>query len=423
MIPDTSAQDRPLHAPRRRLPLRWLLAAGAVLALLALTGVVARGWSAGTGSVDGSRIRIAPVVRGTLVRDVSAEGRLTASNSPTLYAVAGGTVDLKVIAGDRVERGQVLAVIDSPELRSRLAQEQATAAALEAEVGRAALQVRQGSAEARKLVDQATIDHQAAVRELQRIEKAHRLGALPEIDKLKAEDELRKAEIALAHARQDAALQGEGLGFDLSAKRLELERQRALADELARQVEALNLRSPVDGQVGQIMIPQFSNVAANAAVLSVVDLTAFELEIRVPESFARDLAIGMPAQIRSGNRQFEGKVRSVSPEVVNGEVVSRLQFVGEVPEGLRQNQRLSARIVLDERPDVLMVERGSFLEAGGGTVAYVMRDGVAERRAIRTGASSLDAVEILEGLQEGERVVVSGTDAFAQAERIRIAGL
>jgi HlyD family secretion protein len=108
--------------------------------------------------------------------------------------------------------------------------------------------------------------------------------------------------------------------------------------------------------------------------------------------------------------------------VVNGEVIGRLRFTGEQPPGLRQNQRLSARILLDTREDVLLVERGPFVDQGGGRFAYVMDGGVAVRRPIRTGATSLNAVEIIEGVAEGDRIVVSGTDQFGDAERIRISG-
>jgi HlyD family secretion protein len=108
--------------------------------------------------------------------------------------------------------------------------------------------------------------------------------------------------------------------------------------------------------------------------------------------------------------------------VVGGEVESRLEFVGKMPDGLRQNQRLAARILLDEKPDVLLVERGPSLEAGGGHSAYFVRAGVAERWPLLTGAASLAAVEILSGAVAGDRIVISGADAFGDAERIRIAG-
>jgi HlyD family secretion protein len=421
MIRDTSAQDRP-RAPARRLPRAWLVFAAGAVALLALSAYATRGWLAGEHSVDSTRVRIATVERGMLVRDLTVDGRVTAANSPTLYAVATGTVDLKVVAGDAVAAGQILAEVDSPELTSRLAQEQATLQSLETEAGRAELDVRQGRAAARMQVDQAEIDRQTAVRELERNQRGFELGVVAEIDLLRASDSLRKAEVALAHAVQDAELQSEGLGFDLRTKRQIVDRQGALVQELSRQVDALVIRSPVDGQVGQVLATHRASIAANVPVLTVVDLTAFEVEFRVPESFARDLGIGMPARINAAGSSYDAQVRSVSPQVVNGEVVGRLTFVGAVPQGLRQNQRLSGRIVLDEKPDTLMVERGPFVEAGGGRFAYFVRDGVAERRPLETGVASLDAVEILSGAQAGDRIVVAGLDALGDAGRVRLAG-
>jgi len=94
-------------------------------------------------------------------------------------------------------------------------------------------------------------------------------------------------------------------------------------------------------------------------------------------------------------------------------------LMGEQPPGLRQNQRLSARIVLDTRRNVMMVERGSFLEQGGG-FAYVIDGSRAVRRPIQTGASSLGAVEIVSGVQPGEKIIVSGSDQFGDAERVTI---
>lgn len=422
-IRDTSGQDRPVASPSTAARRRPLLIAGAIgLSALLAGGWLVAGWASGSRSVDASRVRIAEVRRGDLVRDVAADGRVIAANSPTLYAVAAGTVTLKVVAGDAVKQGQPLAEIDSPELRSALAQEQATLASLEAEAGRAALDARIARSTARKLLDQAAIDRQAAQRDLERNQRAFAGGAVAQVDVARAQDDLKKAELGLAHARSEFGLQGQGAGLDQRNKRLLADRQRAVVAELQRQVDALTLRAPFDGQVGQVQVAQRANVAANAPVLSVVDLSALEVEIKVPESFARDLAIGMPAQLTAAGRDYAGAVSSVSPEVVNGEVTGRLRFTGTQPPGLRQNQRVSARIVLDTRRNVLMVERGPFLEQGGGRSAWVMDGDTASKRPIRTGASSLNAVEVLGGLQPGDRVVVAGSDQFGDAERIRLSG-
>jgi HlyD family secretion protein len=422
MIHDTSNQDVLLgNSGHRSAARRWLLSGAVAIAAIASLGAAARRWGLGERSVDRERIRIAEVVRGKLVRDIVAEGRVTAANNPTLYAIAAGIVTFRVRAGDPAQRGQPLAEIASPELSSQLTQERAVMASLEAEVGRADLGLQQGRANAQKQIDEAEVDRQTASRELERYRFGYRERLVSELDMLRAEDSLAKAEISLAHARGDRLLSERALGFERRTRQLALDRQRAIVRELERMVEALVIRSPVDGQVGQLLCAQSANVPANGAVLRVVDLTAFEIEIKVPDSFARDLAIGLPAEIGTGTLEYSGRVRSVAPEVVGGEVESRLEFVGKMPDGLRQNQRLSARIVIDERPDVLLVERGPSLEAGGHSV-YFVSDGIAERRPLVVGAVSLAAVEVLSGAQVGDRVVVSGADAFGDAERIRIAG-
>ncbi len=421
MIRDTSAQDRVLSSSQTRPAWRrwvWPAAGGALL----LAGIVfaARGWLAGTTSVDGARLRISEVTRGDLVRDIAADGRVIAANSPTLYAIAGGVVTLKVVAGDKVTQGQPLAEIDSPELRSKLAQEQTTLAGLEAEASRAMLDASVTRANAQKALDQAGIERQAAERTLQRYQRGYDGGAVPQVDVLEAQDNLRKSEIALSHAQKDAGLQGQGAGLDARNKQLLAERQRAVVAEVQRQVDALTLRAPFDGQVGQVQAVQRSNVAINAPVLSVVDLSVFEVEIKVPESFARDLAIGMPATLTSAGQPYPGEISAVSPEVVGGEVVTRLRFSDKQPPGLRQNQRLSARILMDTRRNVLMVERGPFLEQGGGRYAYVMDGSSAVRRPVQLGVSSLSNIEVLGGLQPGDKVVVSGSDLFGDAERVSV---
>ncbi|CAN7508546.1 efflux RND transporter periplasmic adaptor subunit [Pseudoxanthomonas sp. LjRoot143] len=421
MIRDTSAQDRVLSSSQTRPAWRrwiWPAAGGALL----LAGIVfaARGWLAGTTSVDGARLRIAEVTRGDLVRDIAADGRVIAANSPTLYAIAGGVVTLKVVAGDKVTKGQPLAEIDSPELRSKLAQEQTTLAGLEAEASRAMLDASVTRANAQKALDQAGIERQAAERTLQRYQRGYDGGAVPQVDVLEAQDNLRKSEIALSHAQKDAGLQGQGAGLDARNKQLLADRQRAVVAEVQRQVDALTLRAPFDGQVGQVQAVQRSNVAINAPVLSVVDLSVFEVEIKVPESFARDLAIGMPATLTSAGQPYAGEISAVSPEVVGGEVVTRLRFSDKQPPGLRQNQRLSARILMDTRRNVLMVERGPFLEQGGGRYAYVMDGSSAVRRPVQLGVSSLSSIEVLGGLRPGDKVVVSGSDLFGDAERVSI---
>lgn len=422
MIRDTSAQDRPLSAAPKY---RWPVVLGAIA--LAVVALGAWGWPslqrmlASGASVSAERLTIATVEIGPLVRDIAGEGKVVAAVSPTLYAAHGGTVTLKIKAGDPVKKNQILAEIDSPELSAKLAQEQSNADALRTEALRAEVEASQQRSALKSAWENAGIDLQTAKNDLARQTKAFEAGATAGMQVEHARDALEKARITLAHAQAGLGLNEDALKFNVQAKQQALQRQQLLVQDLRRQLEEQRLRSPVDGQVGQLFIAERANVAQGAQLLTVIDLSALEVQMQVAESFARELAVGMPGEISGGGRSWRGLISTVSPEVVNNEVAARLRFDGATPDQLRQNQRLSVRVLLDRREKVLTVARGSFVDEGGGRFVYVMNaDGQAEKRPVRLGAQSLSKVEVLEGLQPGERVIVSGASAFNGAERVTV---
>jgi len=421
MIRDTAAQDRPLPGTVRLGRGAIRLAIGATVLVSLLLGLASmRHLFSADVSVGAARLVIAPVERGPFVRDIVAEGRVVAAVSPTLYAGGPGAATLKVHAGDVVKKGQVLAVIDSPELAARLAQELSNADAMRAEHLRAQVDARQQRAALRTAFDNAQIDKTSAANDLARQQKAFEAGAVSGMQVERARDTLHKASIALSQAEAGLGLKEDSLKFDIEAKRLAHSRQLLLVQELQRQQAALVLRSPVDGQVGQLFIAEHANVAKDTKLLSVIDLSALEVQMQVAESFARDLAPGMPGEISGNGQSWKALVSTISPEVVDREVAARLRFAGATPMQLRQNQRLSVRVLLDRRDNVLAVRRGSFADESGGAYAYVVHDGLAVRRPIRVGARSIDKVEILGGLDAGERIVISGAEAFRGAMQAAI---
>jgi len=126
----------------------------------------------------------------------------------------------------------------------------------------------------------------------------------------------------------------------------------------------------------------------------------------------------MDAEIYVGNVNTAAKLVSISPEITNNQVIGRIRFNDYPPVGLRQNQRLSTRILMEHRSNVLMVQRGQFLESGSGRIAYVIEDGIANRKAIEIGARSLSSVEILSGLDEGDSIVISSTELFNGSDKV-----
>jgi HlyD family secretion protein len=419
MLRDTSGQDRAIERAsiwkRHRVLLMASLAAAA--GLIVLLAFVLRYSGAGS-SVDRARVSIASVERGSFVRDIAADGQVVAAVSPTLYANALGTVTLKVHAGDTVAKGQVLAVIESPDLTAKLSQEEATSVGLRIDWQRATLDAEQKLLQLRDAFNQAQVDQKTAQRELDRSRKAYELGSYTELQALKAQDSLEKAQFAFQQAKMNYDAQPRQNRFEIDSKKALFDRQQFLVTDLKRQVDGLNVKSPVDGQVGQVQVADRASVAKDAPLLTVVDLSALEVEIKVTESFARDLRPGMSADLEGGGQHWQGSVSGVSPEVVAGQVTARLRFGSEKPAGLRQSQRLAVRILIDRRDNVLMVDRGSFMDQEGGGFAYVVHGNVAERRPVHLGAASVAKVEILDGLTAGDQIVISGTDEFKSAQRV-----
>jgi HlyD family secretion protein len=415
----TEGQDRILESPPLWRRHGVLAAVGAVLVLILIgLGLLLRHFAGVSGSIDRGRVSIATVERGSFVRDISADGQVVAAVSPTLYASAAGSVTLKVHAGDQVSQGQLLAVIDSPDLAARLSQEQATLESARNDRQRAQREADQKLLALKTAFEQARVDQDTAQRELERSRKAYELGAYSELQALRAQDALEKSQFAYAQAKQNYESQPQQNRFDIASKQALAERQQLLVEDLERQVDALNVRSPVEAQVGQVQIADRASVARDAPLLTVVDLKALEVEIKVPESFAHDIKPGMNGDIQGDGRHWAASVSGVSPEVVNGQVSARLRFGDDKPAGLRQSQHLSVRILIDRREHVLMVDRGPFLDQEGGAFVYVVSGNVAQRRPVQLGAASLSKVEILDGLAAGEQIVISGTDAFKGAERV-----
>jgi HlyD family secretion protein len=419
MLRDTAGQDRAIEQASLWVRHRTSIIIGiaVIIALGFLLGYLLRYSGAGA-SVDRSRLSIATVERGSFVRDIAADGQVVAAVSPTLYANALGTVTLKVHAGDAVTKEQVLAIVDSPDLTAKLSQEEVTLVSLRLDWQRATLDADRKLAQLRDAYDQAQVDHKTAQRERDRSRKAYELGSYSELQALKAEDSLEKAQFAFEQAKTNYESQPKQNRFDIDSKKALLDRQQFLVTDLKRQVEGLNVKSPVDGQVGQVQVADRASVAKDAPLLTVVDLSALEVEIKVTESLARDLRPGMSADLEGGGHHWQGSVSGVSPEVVAGQVTARLRFGNEKPAGLRQSQRLSVRIFIDKRDNVLMVDRGAFVDQEGGGFAYVVHGNIAERRPVHLGAASIAKVEIVGGLAVGDQIVIAGTDAFNDAQRV-----
>ncbi|MDA8018245.1 MAG: HlyD family efflux transporter periplasmic adaptor subunit [Thermoanaerobaculia bacterium] len=419
MIRDTAQMDEALDTPRRSR-WWWFLTVPVVGLALVLARPALSRWSMADDSVPADRIRTAVVQRGDLVHDVSVQGRVVAASRSTLFSPAAGVVELKARQGERVVADQALAVVDSPELDNRLQQEQATLDALVSDTNRLELSTRQRQLNARQQRDLLEVRTAAAERELQRSETLASEGLLNEIELQRARDDLTMRRLELKQARGDLELVSDMTAFELRDAQLRVERQRLVVADVERRVDELQIRAPFDGLLAAVEIEDHDAVTAGQAVVGVVDLGELELEIATPETYADDLSPGIAATVEVDGTTFRGELVSISPEVRNGQVEGRVAFRDGTPPGLRQNQRLATRLILAERADALHVRRGPYFESLAGRGVYVVEEGMAVRRDVVFGATSVTELEILDGLAEGDEIVLSDLSQYEGAQTLLI---
>jgi HlyD family secretion protein len=421
-IRDTAAQDvarqaRPRVWYRRRA---FYVAAGGAIALAMLVIWLARSWARSGHVVSAQTLEIAKVTRGDFVQDVAARGTVIAAVSPTLSSTAAGTVTYLVHAGDRVAKGEVLARLSSPELENEYEREHATLQSMDAALAQQRVELRQQLLDNRQRADLAAVTMSQQLRELQRLQAAWSLHVISEHRYEAAYDTYSMARLSYEHANQNARLERERILLELRTRELARSAQFLLVQGLQRRLDALTVRSPVDGMVADLAQPDQSHVGSSVPLVTVIDLSALAIEFQVAESFAGGIKPGLPADITLEGQTVHGKVTEVSPDVRDGWVTGRAQFVGSQPVGLRQNEQAAVRIVMGEHHDVLMVERGAFLDPATHFV-YVVRGNEATRTPVELGAASVSQIEVLHGLAAGDRVVISDTQDFNDAPELNIA--
>jgi HlyD family secretion protein len=420
-IRTTSGQDTHLATA----PVRWYrkrkvqIAGGAALLVIAALVWLLTEWSDMKRVVSAERLRVVTVTQGRFIRDVAAQGTVIAAVNPTVFATAPGTISYLVHAGETVTKGQSLAALDSPTLHNEYDRERATLDSLNAALARQEIEIRRQILQSRQQADLAKVAITAADREKDRAQAAWNERVISERDYRRAVDDLETAKLTYDHAAANADLDRDSLALELRTKRLERDRQRLSVESLQRRVDELTVRSPVNGMVANLGQPEKSRVAESAPLITVLDLTAFEIEFQVAETYAGEIKPGMVADITLEGRKHAGTVTAISPEVRQSQVTGRVKFSDSQPPGLRQNQRASVRIVLDERSNVLKFERGSAIDEATRSI-FVLRGNRALRVPVELGAASVAEVEVTRGLNAGDQVIVTDMRDFDGVDEVAV---
>ena len=421
MIEGTSQQDHIIQPSAKSKLRRFLpgIVVVSILLVLAVTVFQSLGQGANL-TLPRNQMQFATVQRGDLVRDISVQGRIVAANAPTLYSQEIGQVQLFKQPGEAVTQGELLATITSPALQNDLQQQEAVLAGMRSEAERAELAAREQQLDTEQVMNTAQVNLLAARRELQRARQAIEFGVIRQLDFDIAEDNVATSELEFDHAKRKVELARDKLSFEQNSRTQSIHRQQLIVNELKRKVMALNITAPVTGQLGNWLVEQQSHVLPGQALLTVIDLSQYEAELAVPESYARDLLPGQQVEVQLGRQQLHGAISYIAPEVRDNQVSARVRFNEADSSQLRQSQRVTARVVLEHKEDVLKIARGDFVSSGGGREAYQVIDNQAVLKQVELGALSVQWVEILSGATEGEQWVISNLSEFEDQSRVNL---
>lgn len=378
-------------------------------------------WYSSIHSIKADTLTIASVIRGDLLRDVAVSGKAVAARAPQLYSTEQGQITLLVKPGEAVSQNQIVASLESPELQATLEQQESTLEQLTISASRGELEDKEAQLALERDMNTAQSKLNVAVREMQRAEIAYKKKIISEVDWMKSQDVLADAEQDFKHAKMRVELAKARLKFESQHRQFLVQKQQLIVNELKRRRQALDIKAPIGGIVGNWLVDQKNSISANTAIMTIVDLSEYEAELSVPEFYADELGLGLVVSMKINGIDVKGDIISISPEIKGNQVAVRARIMSENLTQLRQNQRINARIEFEKKHDVLMIKRGAFLGEFAGEFAFKkVDDNTAQKIAIATGNSSVDFIELLSGVNEGDQLIVSDYQQFIDAEHINI---
>lgn len=423
MIEGTSGQDQVVAIPKKVALKKILLSISLLFVLSYMTLPTLSQWYSSIPSVDSKSINIETVIRGDLIRDVVVTGKAVAANAPQLYSTEIGKITLLAKPGEAVALNQIVARLMSPELDALIKQQQSTLEQLSINANRGVLADKEAQLDLESNMNATQSKLNVAKREFQRAEISYAKQIISEVDWLKSQDAVTDATRLFEHAKKRVVFAKERLQFEKQHREFLVQKEKLILDELSRRHDELAIKAPVSGVVGNWLVAQRNTIAANTAIMTIVDLSEYEAELSVPEFYADDLGIGLEVSMKISGITVRGEIIAISPEVKANQVTVRAKIIDSQHIQLRQNQRINARIEFEKKEGVLMVKRGAFIGSLGGKFIFkIAEDNYANKIAITTGASSVEYIEITSGLDAGQQVITSDYEDFNKAEQIYLGG-
>ena len=418
----TSSMDvaRPDLARKKRKR-RLIIIGASVLALVIIGVVISRLKPAAIG-VDRASVWVDTVKRGPMLRQVRGLGTLVPEDIRWIAASKEGRVEKIIVRpGAKVQPDTLILELSSPDLEQAALDAQSLYKAAEAELTtlRATLQ--------RELLNQESTTAQVhseylqAKMEAETNDNLKKNGLIAELeyktsiikrDELESRDKIEEKRLHFA---------SDSIEPQIAAKQATVDQLKASAELKARDVEALHVKAGMTGVLQQLPVEVGQRVIAGTNLARVADPTKLKAQVKIAETQAKDIQINQTASIDTRNGVVSGHVIRVDPAVEQGTVTVDVALDGSLPKGARPDLSVDGTIELERLDNVLYVGRPAFAQDGATVGVFrLTTNGEALRSPVHFGRSSVNTIEILDGLKEGDQVILSDTSAYDSHDRIQL---
>jgi HlyD family secretion protein len=379
-------------------------------------------------TVERNLVWIDTVKRGPMVRQVRGLGTLVPEEIRWIAARTQGRVDKIVIRpGALVEPGTLILVLRNPDVVSAANNAQSQLLAAEAQLANLRNQLESQLLAAEAAAARAKSNYETSKLRADVQEELFRDGLVSELD-------LKLAKATAADGATNNEIEQKRFAFakdsikpQLAVQEAEVARLRAAAELRKEELDALEVRATMSGVLSALGTPTVplevgAQVQPGSNIARVADPSKLKAEIRIAETQARDIAIGQIAQIDTRNGIVEGKVARIDPAVQNGTVLVDITIVNELPRGARPDLSVDGTIELERLDDVIYVGRPAFGQEKSTVGIFKLAEGTddAVRTQVQLGRSSVNTIEIVQGLQPGDRVILSDMSPWDSNDRIRL---
>ena len=374
-------------------------------------------------SVDRDIQLFGTVERGSFVREVRGPGTLVPEQMVFVSAITGGRVEQVLVQpGQAVVDTTVLVVLSNPdvELEALQAQQQLTAArAGLLELDRT---LQTTLAQQRSSLAAAEAEFQDATREAEAYEELVASQTVSRNEASRARERAATARVALETERTRLDLLETTIENQLQIQREQVNRLSSIVTFRNERVGAMQVRAGASGEIQDFDLEVGQWVMPGTTLTRVAQPGQLMAELRIPETQARDVQVGQPAVIDTRTDSIAGTVRRVDPNVQNSSVLVEVRLTEELPPGARPSLSVDGTIELERLENVLYVARPTYGQANASVSLFKLtEDGdEAVRVTVRLGRSSVNEIEVLEGLQEGDVIILSDLSRVQDADRIRI---